>query len=82
MIAADIPAQLQDEINLDCDWERCFREAAAELRKDERAALVRTATGQATHADAVLLAHALGHHDLFPQLPEERPVTPDEDEAE
>lgn len=82
MIAADIPAQLPDDVNLDCDWERCFREAAAELRQDERAALVRTAAGQATHADAVLLARALGHGDLFPQLVEERPVAPDQDDAE
>lgn len=78
MIAADIPAQLP----VDCDWERCFKEAAAELRNDERQALLRVAAGVATHADGVLLAHALGHHDLFPQLPEERPVTPDEDDAE
>ena len=78
MIAADIPAQVE----VTCDWDRCFREAAAELRQDERQALLRVAAGVATPADAMLLAHALGHHQLFPQLPDDARVTPDQDDAE
>lgn len=78
MIAADIPAQL----SVSCDWDHCFREARAELRVDERDALRRVIAGTATVADAALLARALGHHDLFPQLVEERPVAPDQDDAE
>lgn len=69
-------------LSVELDLDRAFKEAAAELRQDERQALLRVAAATATRVDAELLAHALGHHDLFPQLAEERPVTPEQEEVE
>ena len=77
-MSADIPAQLPVKLNLD----HCFKEAAAELRDDERQALLRVAAGTATKADAERLAVALGHVTLFRHVEPDAPARADEDEPE
>lgn len=78
MISADIPAQLPVKLDLD----QCFKEAAAELRDDERQALLRVAAGTATRADAERLASALGHTNLFHHVEPDVEPRADEDEPE
>jgi hypothetical protein len=70
----------------DSEWARNFPrysdEAKRKLAEDVRAALKRVAAGNATHADAVRLAAALGHQDLFATPVEPSKATPIEDDAE
>jgi hypothetical protein len=57
-------------------------QANRELAEEHRAALMRVAAGIASHADAVRLAAALGHQDLFATPVEPTKATPIEDDAE
>ena len=57
-------------------------QANRELAEEHRAALKRVAAGTASHADAVRLAAALGHQDLFATPVEPTKATPIEDDAE
>lgn len=70
----------------DGQWARNFPrysdQAERELAEEARDALKRVAAGNATHADAVRLAVALGHHDLFAAPVEPTNATPIEDDAE
>lgn len=66
----------------DGQWAHACEQAKQELLEDERAALKRVAAGNATHADAVRLAAALGHQDLFATPVEPTKATPIEDDAE
>ncbi len=70
----------------DREWNRAFpefsRQANRELAVEHRAALMRVAAGTASHADAVRLAAALGHQDLFATPVEPTKATPIEDDAE
>ncbi len=66
----------------DGQWAHACEQAKRELQEDERAALKRVATGDATHADAVFLANSLGHRDLFAAPVEDNHATPIEDDAE
>ncbi len=66
----------------DGQWAHACEQAKRELLEDEQAALKRMAAGCATFADAVFLAHSLGHHGLFAAPIEETHATPIEDDAE
>lgn len=65
----------------DAAWWQTVHEAEEQLVADHRAALLRVAKGTGSFTDAVLLAAALNHQDLFPHIAENN-ATAIEDDAE